>query len=154
MNQDAASLDRMRDIFVPVPVSWWPLAPAWWVVGCACLMLLFVLLVRAILRWRRNAYRRAAVRAIASATSANEIAGLLKRTALAAFPRTDVASMSGTEWSDWLSLTSGLDIPAAVSHYLSSGAYDKNVQIEQSTLAEFAVAWVRIHRVERGGRPC
>ena len=154
MNQDEASLDRMRDIFVPPPVSWWPLAPAWWVVGCACLALVFVLLVWTILRWRRHAYRRAAVRAIAAATSPSEIAGLLKRTALAAFPRSDVASLSGSEWNDWLRMTSGLQIPEVVSHYLSSGAYDKNVQIEQAALAEFAVAWVRSHRAERGERPC
>jgi hypothetical protein len=56
----ADSLAQLRDIQLPEPISWWPLAPGWWVLiilatgifGWAGLLL--------IKRYRANLYRRQA----------------------------------------------------------------------------------------------
>src|SRR6187549_271512 len=101
MNPDPTSLDRLHDIVAPPPVPWWPPAPGWyWILGFV-LVLLLVLVLRGILRWQHNRYRREALaeldrqeaalaapeqRAVALAS----IAGLLKRAALSAWPRTEV----------------------------------------------------------------
>ena len=57
----AGSLDRLVDITVPEPISWWPLAPGWWVVTAIVLLAIVAALVVMVRRWRRNAYRRAAL---------------------------------------------------------------------------------------------
>lgn len=79
MNADASSLDDLRDIAVPPPVSWWPLAPGWWVV---------ILIVASILK---------ACTTLISADS-SDIQGLVKKTATA--PVAVTAEGEGTRWAE------------------------------------------------------
>jgi len=113
---DAASLARMHDIVVPPPVPpWWPLAPGWYLLAG---------LVTGIAAWglwrlwqRRQAHRYrlealAELRAIRrQAVDPREavvgIMILLKRTALAAYPRTRVARLSGAAWWEFLDQSAG-----------------------------------------------
>ena len=57
MSADAASLANLHDIVVPPPVSWWPLAWGWYLLGA----LLLAALAWGLVRWRRwrlaNRYR-------------------------------------------------------------------------------------------------
>jgi hypothetical protein len=59
----------LRDIHLPEPVSWWPLAPGWWL----CLALL-VMLTAAALWWWRGAPLRRLRRAALAELSAIETA--------------------------------------------------------------------------------
>ena len=59
---DPASLEHLHDIIVPPPVSMWPPAPGWYVIGAVLLVLLAILVVRVVSRWHANAYRRIALR--------------------------------------------------------------------------------------------
>ena len=100
MSNDPARLQNLHDIVVPQPVSFWPPAPAWYVVLGLVLMGILWLVGRSILRYRRNAYRRAALAELQTLpadgpSAAPRIAALLKRTALAAFPREQVAGLTG-----------------------------------------------------------
>jgi hypothetical protein len=54
----------------------------------------------------------------------SEIAELLKRVALAAFPRTDVASLTGQRWISWLHQT-GCDavFPGEIARLLTETVY-------------------------------
>jgi hypothetical protein len=92
-------------------------------------------MVRAVRRWRANAYRRIALaeleRLIArlghgsrATETLAEIAELLKRVALAAFPRTDVASLTGQRWISWLHQT-GRDavFPGEIARLLTETVY-------------------------------
>ena len=145
MNPDPASLDNLRDIFEPGPVSWWPPAVGWWFVLAAILFVLVVMAYRAWQQWRANAYRRAALRELRAATSVAAISAILKRTALCAYPRTQVASLSGAAWCGWLVETSGLEISESVIRCLTSGVYGADVPEERRALADFAVNWIRSH---------
>ena len=88
-------LDRMHELVMPEPVAWLPQTPGWWIVLGWMLAVLLLLAWQFARRRRRNRYRRdalAKLKAVSAtselgpAESAQHIAALLKRTALAAYP--------------------------------------------------------------------
>jgi hypothetical protein len=103
----------LRDLHLPEVVSWWPLAPGWYVV-IAVLLVLFLYLLRLYLKRRsRGAARRHALRQLANLTAefeqhgnavafSSEMSELLRRTMLAYAPRSEVAGLTGEAWLDWL----------------------------------------------------
>jgi len=136
---DSTSLEHLSDIVVPPPGTWWPPAPGWYVVGALLLALGALAAWRALARWCAAAYRRAALadlrRLEARAAddgqrdaALREVPALVKRTALAAFPRETVASLSGPDWLRFLDRTGHTD---AFTHgrgqVLAELAYDPHV---------------------------
>ena len=93
-----------------------------------------------------NAYRRAALQSLQSATDIAEIAQLLKRTALCAFPRTDVTALSGDAWCRWLGETGGIPVPDHVAVALKRGVFDKADDASVGEVGAFAVKWIKHHR--------
>ncbi len=143
---DPTSLQNLRDIVEPLPVSWWPPAVGWWILSAVLVAAGMWGILRAWRRWRANAYRRAALNELRSATKLVEIAEILKRVALCAFPRTDVASLSGIAWTDWLRETAGQDLPAEVAEALSNGVFAGSDNKNHADVASFVAAWIRHHR--------
>ena len=96
MTDDPGSLDKLHDLALPDPVSLWPPAAGIVVVALALLAVLAILGWRAAARYRANAYRRAALAAL-GATSHDDraaveaVSAVLKRAALVAYPRPQVA---------------------------------------------------------------
>lgn len=103
----------LRDLHLPEAVSWWPLAPGWWVlIGVAVVGLVYLL--RMYLRSRaRGAARRHAMRQLDALTAEFEqhhdavafssgMSELLRRTMLAYAPRKEVAGLTGDAWLAWL----------------------------------------------------
>lgn len=162
-------LDRLHDIVLPQDVAWWPVSSGAWLV----LAFVLVWIAAAGLLWwrryRRNAYRRAALRCLeqlraelrAGATSSaavGELAELLKRTALAAFPRHDVAMLSGDRWLQFLARTSGLpDFTAAAGRTLVEATFNpSSTRVgpgECERLFGLARKWITAHRVEIAPNP-
>ena len=118
MNTDPASLDRLRDIVEPAAVAWWPPALGVWFLLALVGVWVSAGIV-ALLRYRRlTAYRRAGLRELdrlrprlqsaeTRPAALGDLARLLKRVALAGFPRTEVAGLSGETWLAFLSATGG-----------------------------------------------
>lgn len=146
MNADPASLDNLRDLAEPPSVSWWPLAPGWWVLLGVGLVAVSLLGWRAWRRWRHNAYRRAALRELESATSVAAIAAIIKRAALVAYPRSDVAALSGAAWCRWLSETGGQQVPQSVADALQEGVFSDRQPASVDELMRFAAQWIERHR--------
>lgn len=104
------SLENLHDIVVPPAVSWWPLAPGWYALAAVVGILGLWGLLRLWRRRQRNRYRVLALAELASIRAEEpdaEILGsylmaLLKRTALAAYPRAEVAATSGKAWWQYL----------------------------------------------------
>lgn len=103
----------IRDLHLPQAIGWWPLAPGWWVLIGLAVAGLCYLAYRAVLQWRWNAPRRAALRELArvrgefasgqdAVTLAIELSELLRRTMLAYAPRDEVARLTGGNWLNWL----------------------------------------------------
>ncbi|MGA1188950.1 MAG: DUF4381 domain-containing protein [Pseudomonadales bacterium] len=157
----ANPLEQLRDIHLPPDVPAWPPAIGWWFVAGLALILLLVLLARLWHRWRANAYRREALRAcqliedrIKSALDYRsiiiEIATLLKRTALTAFPRSEVAVLSGDAWILFLEARGGgANFSVESSTLLVETAFGsqpaQDIRAVSALLGE-AQAWIRSHQ--------
>lgn len=145
------SLSRLHDIVAPPPVPLWPPAPGWYVVGAAALLLLGFAAWRLARRWRRNAYRRAALADLHSLQDPGGVSPLLKRTALVAWPREQVASLSGDQWHHFLAESVGQ--ARAESGWATSMdrvGYNRDANLseqERQELLAFAELWIRRHRV-------
>ena len=174
MNTDATSLDRLHDIIVAPPVPWWPPASGWyWVLGLMVVMLLAAL-ITGLMRWQHNRYRREALAELARQEAALEnperrpsvlldLAEILKRTAVTAFPREDVATLTGLKWFEFLDDTArGSRFRDALGTMLENAIYDPRTvdTLDPQRLHSVVEAirhWIKFHdtRLEpqAGGAP-
>lgn len=151
---DQADLSHLADIVTPAPISWWPPAPGWWIVGAALLAILAILARHVYLRYRRNAYRRAAIAELSTITSVANgaslaaVSSILKRTALAVYPRGEVASLTGAAWLTFLDQSAGTDdFAKGPGAGLEQGALGMRVEDGEAIRAA-ARRWIARHRVE------
>ncbi|MEJ1972502.1 MAG: DUF4381 domain-containing protein [Lacunisphaera sp.] len=164
MNPDPASLDRLHDIVAPPSVPWWPPAPGWYYVIVLLLVLVLVLAICGLIHRQRNRYRREALAEFARqekrlgdpaqrVAALAVLAELLKRAAVTAFPREQVAALTGPVWFSFLDQTGrctffsrgeGARLEAAV--YDPAGA----MQLDEAAarvLAQRVRHWLRHHRI-------
>ena len=174
MNTDATSLDRLHDIIVAPPVPWWPPASGWyWVLGLMIVMLLATL-ITGLMRWQHNRYRREALAELARHEMALQntelrspallsLAELLKRTAVTAFPREDVATLTGLKWFEFLDDTArGSRFRDTLGATLENAIYDLRTADtldlrKLHSVVEAIRHWIKFHdtRLEpqAGGAP-
>ncbi|MDF1714874.1 MAG: DUF4381 domain-containing protein [Akkermansiaceae bacterium] len=147
MSKDPTSLDRLHDIAMPQKVSWWPLAPGWYVVIGIVLAVVIFFVCRAWKSWRADAYRRAALRELAAADDVATIAEILRRTALSVTSRHEIAGKTGTAWLDWLASKFPETMPESVRHQLSNSIYSKAPsEPVTSELRDYASSWIAGHQ--------
>jgi hypothetical protein len=139
-------LARLTEPSQPVPVSMAPETAGWWIAGAIAVFALAFGLWRGWSVWRRNAYRRDALTALdAAGSDAAAIATILRRTALAAFPRREVAGLCGEDWIAFLHATGRFHETAAAQ--LLQAPYVPGV--DASHLRHATEAWIRSHRRAR-----
>lgn len=160
-----AALQQLADIATPSPVSWMPQTWGW-----AALAIVLVLLAAwGFWRWhtyrQANRYRREALAEL-SALEAHlagaqdraqllvSIAALLKRTALGAWQRPAVASLSGQGWVAFLRKSAGSsgfpDDAATLLDDLEYRAGRSLGDVDETRVAAFAAAarrWIERHHV-------
>jgi hypothetical protein len=147
MSDAPTSLDRLHDLVLPPAVPWWPLAPGWYAVMALALVAAAWMTLRAWRRRQANAYRREAMRELASLHSAEAIAELLRRTALAIAPRPEIAEKTGSAWLDWLVAQSPEPMPDRVCVQLTAGVYGPPaVSQDIDTLRDYAARWIALHQ--------
>ncbi len=114
----ASALEKLHEMLLPVPPSWMPQTVGWYLAFALALIAGGRWAFRRLQRYRSNQYRRSAVAELALieqelkrpecwSNAASRIPTLLKRTALSAFPREEVASLSGARWLAFLDKTMG-----------------------------------------------
>jgi hypothetical protein len=140
MDSDQYSLNNLRDIFIPDPPPFWPPAPgAWIALGIVVAMLILV-------GWRlhavrkRNAYRKAGLLLLRSAETAHDVAVVIKRVALAVFPREQVASLYGDDWVAFLHDS------CPRSNFSAMLTRDASAESDEE-LVELAGIWIRHHHI-------
>ncbi|RKF19672.1 DUF4381 domain-containing protein [Alginatibacterium sediminis] len=112
MASEPASIEKLHDIILPAIESGLP-APGWWILT-VILLLIAIALITLVLRYHLNGKaQREANRYLQDLTTleseSNKVITantLLKRCALAYYPRQQVAALNGKEW--WLFLDSQL----------------------------------------------
>ena len=146
MNEDPASLDRLHGLAVPEPISIWPLAAGWWVLLALLALVTAAVVIRLVLRHRANAYRRAALAEIGELEATIDFAALLKRTALSAWPREEVAALGGERWIAWLGKTGASPVPDTTKTLLLETPYLDPGNKAPPELRDFVADWIRSHR--------
>jgi len=144
----------MHGLVTPAPIAWRPETVGW------LILLSWFLAISIIGAWylfrrrRRNRYRRDALKMLKAinhqqdlepAESAQRIAALLKRTALAAYPREQVASLYGADWSRFLIESTNHDSQiVAAAEMFGTAAY--RADADGRKLSGPARRWIRLHR--------
>lgn len=168
MNPGAISLDRLHDIIVAPPVPWWPPAPGWYWVQGLIVVVLLTALIKGLIRWQHNRYRREALAELARQEAALKsaerrspallgLAELLKRTAVTAFRREHVATLTGPKWFEFLDHTArGISFRDALGALLENAVYDPRTGgalglQKLHSLVEAIRRWIKHHdsRLER-----
>ncbi|MEM1429139.1 MAG: DUF4381 domain-containing protein [Pseudomonadota bacterium] len=139
-------MDRLIEPPVPPPIPLTPETAGWWLLGALVLTGLAYGAWRLWLYRRANAYRRAALAELSAAgDDPAAIAAVLRRAALAAFPRETVASATGEAWLAFLRSTGGF--PAQAGPALLGAPYaPPRAGGEAALLRKAADRWIRTHR--------
>ena len=130
---------------------WWPLAPGWWVVMALALVLLFVASWHFLSARRKNAYRRYALVELETIRDhPRALPALLKRVALTAYPRSEVAALSGERWIAFLNREAPGCFDASTGTLLISLAYRERqggAEAEQDVgrLIDSVRHWIQQH---------
>ena len=145
MNDPLAAL---RPLHPPAAVPWWPPAPGWW-------LLAGVLLVLVGVAWwlrRRSALRRAALAELLALERTLEddtrltvgVNNLLRRVALARFPRRQVAALSGEAWLQFLDAQAKISgFRSGPGRVLATGPYAPHCTLQRADLLVLARCWIR-----------
>lgn len=162
MNPDIASIP-IRDIHLPETVSWWPLAPGWWITIGLFLLAAIVVYVLKSVRNRQQLSKQSMDEfselvaryqndGDAKSLIAN-VSELLRRVSITQFSHQEVAALTGKRWLQFLdSAFEKLNTrPPAMFHsevgeYLISIQYQKQDSVDPQKLDQLLVlskAWLQ-----------
>ncbi|KQV41744.1 MULTISPECIES: DUF4381 domain-containing protein [unclassified Rhizobium] len=155
------ALESLKDIAVPKPVSWLPQTWGWALIAVLLIAVVGAILVRSILMYHANAYRREALTLLDAIEerlkdpaqhdrALRDLAEVLKRTALGAWGRAEVATLSGAAWVSFLKTHGSGQEGHALDALLDDREYQSGasagVLVTDDILAA-ARRWIRGHRV-------
>ena len=137
-------LDLLAPVPEPVAISMWPQTTGWIWLGLALGIAAIWLGWRLLERHQAYAYRHAAHSALNLAKDdPNDIAAILRRTALAAYPRDEVAGLSGEMWLAFLDRSyGGKGFATQTGRAMVSAPYQKSTPVVRG-LGDLAQQWVR-----------
>ncbi|ARM34226.1 DUF4381 domain-containing protein [Legionella longbeachae] len=151
-------LAQLKDIHLPTPIGWWPLAPGWYVV-IALMVLIFIFVFYWIYKNHRNAkakncalillmnYQKEYEKEHNVALTSARISELLRRVALVYYPRGEVASLHGENWLRFLNATGkGIDFNL-VKDMLLDAPFKTGQTMDLSPLFKTAQLWIKQRRV-------
>ena len=134
------SLNNLRDIVPPDAPPLWPLATEAWLLLLMLASSAIILIYQRRQAKKRNAYRRAGLALLDGVRTVHDVSVVLKRVALAAYPREQVASLYGEDWATFLRQTCQ---PRDYSLILRANPDDPAGR----EVIELAGGWIRHHRV-------
>ncbi len=149
-----AQLEQLRDIRLPDPIAWWPLAPGWWALAGACLLAVILGLAWSIMR--RRTIRFAALKELQQLRPqdrsgdlpgyATQVSTLLRRVAIRRNGQS-VGLLSGRDWVEFLSAgKAGMDAKWATvlaQAPYAPGKSDNTTDLR--ALTDAAELWIRRH---------
>ena len=159
MEQDLTAIleQQLKGLHMPEAVSWWPLAPGWWVLSIVIFCLLVFVSYSFIRHRQRNLYRAQAIQELKAAhnewlnrpdnsryvQSANAI---LKRSILAAGGHNQLASLSGQAFIDELNSWSKQPLSEQNTTTLASAGYMNQPAVNIEDLHQQLCNWLSDHK--------
>jgi len=155
MNVEPTQTLQLRDIHMPLEPLAWPPAPGWWLLAALLLVGLVLLLSWALRRWRHVRLRSRVMNELqqlsvtpADATLIVRVSTLLKQVALARYPRSEVAALSGEAWLAFLDRTGGDGrFTQGPGRVLASGPYAPpdaiDGELDNEQLIALGRSWIR-----------
>ena len=160
MNTPIPSIDQLKELGLPAPVSYMPQTWGWWVLLGLLLAGLVVCAARAFMRWRHNRYRREALHELAQLRASNdplhalrELPTLLKRVALSMPVQQGAGPLKGQAWQAFLQQHSPQPLPDDFSQQLALLAYAPEAELSALTesqrqqVFDSCQRWVEQHHV-------
>jgi len=163
LNADmAAQLAQLRDIHLPDPISWWPLAPGWWALAAILLVGSAAILIFEIRRRRSLKYR--ALRELDQFRSgtaphtnvmelASELCILVRRVVLNTANGRRYANTHGDAWSGYLAASPN-GMPDEIARFIATAPYALHAMADQpgdepvpdgEALISAVENWIRRH---------
>ena len=157
MNEQTLNL---KDIHLPEPISWWPLAPGWWILFF-CLLLLGV----ALFIGRKIHIKKQLSRDIQTELNtikqqfqttqnkpqlARSLSALLRRANISYYPHANIAGLTGEQWLEHLDNTNkkvnaNLAFNSETGKILLSAPYlpeNKHLDFDAQTLISLCESWL------------
>jgi len=141
------------EVVSPASVSWFPQTTGWICLGALLGGLFLYRGGKRLRRWHHNRYRREAIDRLVHTTEQSfsivELNKLLKLTALSAFPREQVAQLSGEEWVRFLNRQcESPPFAPALGKIIAKGAYRQSplTDATREELEAAALSWIRDHK--------
>ncbi|KJZ35064.1 MULTISPECIES: DUF4381 domain-containing protein [Pseudomonas] len=160
MNPNIPSIDQLKEIALPAPVSYAPQTWGWWALLSVLVLAVLLVSARRYWQWRRDRYRREALVRLAELQSSDdqlralrELPELLKRVALSMPTTYPVAALGGEDWQGFLVRHSPQPLPADFSQQLAQLAYAPDSTLltlkeeQRERLFNTSKRWVEQHHV-------
>lgn len=148
-------LAQLRDIHLPKPIHWWPLAPGWYVMTIILILISMIMVKTLYRRSMNNRAKRIALQTLAhyqqdkSPLMSAKVSELLKQVALAYYPREKVAHLHGEAWLTFLNSTArGVNFDSVRVELLET-PYRTTTMVDLQPLFKTAFNWIK-----KQGRPC
>ncbi len=150
------SLELIMDsatLIEPSPIQFSFNTPGWYLAEIVLFIFVILLIVRWVIRYRKNAYRREAIKILNSNKifeESDDLAHLLetlKLVAITTYGRDKVANLSGKDWFKFLELSSKKASFAEVEESVLS-AYYKDEKLDNDSfqkLLSISKTWIQTH---------
>ncbi len=152
-------LAQLRDIHLPPPISWWPLAPGWWLVILVGTFSCIWFTKTLIQRYHSNLYRRQALkklsRIILNSQESNSeklvlIMELLKQAVGSAYQGSNFNSQNNKDFVLFLKKSCSKPCFTELSNDLEISLYSKKTnqrdnELLLNTLADDSKTWLKNH---------
>lgn len=146
-------LNQLRDIHLPEPIGWWPLAMGWWlVIAATC----FILLGIGYYYWHKRypSTLRIALTLLTKLQQRQmqqpdqnylaELSIIIRRVALTRFPRSDVAYLHNDAWLRFLDHTGKTTaFTQGPGQCLAQGPYRQHTDINWSAVFSCVTQWMK-----------
>lgn len=161
----AQELAQLRDIHLPEPIGWWPLAPGWYLLLFLVIFCIAIIVLYSWRRYKNSVSKRQGLRLLNtyysqyqndqnSQLASARVSEILKRVALVYFPRAKVASLNGADWIQFLNETGkGIDFNP-IRYELLELPYSSS-QPGKTTLEKIDVLFESAkHWIKQRSKPC
>jgi len=143
-------LSQLKDIQLPDPIGWWPLAFSWWVLIFSLSAMVFAAIWLFLDRHRRNAYRREAQQqlkaiennpALDTQSKILHINALLKQVAITIYGRQTIARLNEQAWVEFLKANAQFISQPPELKTLLTQAYQPTEHLTPADLQRALNAW-------------